>query len=215
MLKHAAGTTPIAASSIPCSPVHLSRIKPVRLIHETTESLPRSFSLSPITHNELIGFLKEYVQDTGRSVDLLLIGGLALQAYGYADRSTQDVEAEVAGNLDSLARFLRQRRVPADLGENISGWSVVAMPPGYRERASVLLEDSGLRLRLLHPVDFIIAKLRRGTEIDIEDALYVARRFSVASQEVQDAAEAAVSASPRDTVIFLFRKTVEVFCARL
>ena len=171
--------------------------------------------MPPITHNQLITFLKEYIQDTGKSVDLLLVGGLALQAYGYTDRSTQDVDAEVAGDLDSLARFLRQHQVPADLGENISGWSVVAMPPGYRERASVLLEDPGLRLRLLHPVDFIIAKLRRGTELDIEDALYVARRFGVASQAVQDAAEAAVSASPRDTMIFLFRKTIEVFCARL
>jgi hypothetical protein len=79
----------------------------------------------------------------------------------------------------------------------------------------VHLEDSGVRLRLLHPVDFVIAKLRRGTEIDIEDAIYVARRFGITPQAVQDAAEAAVSASPRDTVIFLFRKTVEVFCARL
>lgn len=171
--------------------------------------------MSPITHNQLITALTEYVRDTGRSVDLLLVGGLALQAWGYADRSTQDVDAEVAGDLDSLAQFLRQHHVPADLGENISGWSVVAMPPGYRERASVLLEESGLRVRLLHPVDFIIAKLRRGTEIDIEDALYVAQRFSVTPQAVQDAAEAAVSASPKDTVIFLFRKTVEVFCARL
>jgi len=171
--------------------------------------------LSPITLNQLVALLKEYVQDTGGSLDLILVGGLALQAYGYAERATQDVDAEVAGDIDSLARFLRRHQLPADLGENMSGWSVVAMPPGYRERASVLLEDSRLRLRLLHPVDFIIAKLRRGTEIDIEDAVYVARRFGVTPQEVQDAAEAAVSASPRDTVIFLFRKTVEVFCARL
>jgi hypothetical protein len=190
-------------------------MRPVRSIRETTESLPRSFSLSPITHNQLITFLKEYVQDTGRSVDLLLVGGLALQAYGYADRSTQDVDAEVAGDLDSLARFLRQHHVPADLGENISGWSVVAMPPGYRERASVLLEDSGLRLRLLHPVDVFFSKLRRGTQIYIDVAVYVARRFAVTPQAVRDAAEAAVAASPRDTVIFLFRKTVELFCARL
>lgn len=215
MPKHAAGTTPTAALSIPCLPVRRFLMRPVRSIGENTESLPRSFSLSPITHNQLITFLKEYVQDTGRSVDLLLVGGLALQAYGYTDRSTQGVNAEVMGDLDSLAGFLRQHQVPADLGENISGWSVVAMPPGYRERASVLLEDSGVRLRLLHPADFIIAKLRRGTEIDIEDALYVARRFGVASQAVQDAAEAAVAASPKDTVIFLFRKTVELFCARL
>ncbi|MBI2091357.1 MAG: hypothetical protein HYT78_21895 [Deltaproteobacteria bacterium] len=171
--------------------------------------------MSPITLNQLVALLKEYVRDAGSSVDLLLVGGLALQAYGYAERTTQDVDAEVVGDLDSLARFLRRHQVPADLGENMSGWSVVAMPPGYRERASVLLEDSGLRLRLLHPVDFVIAKLRRGTEIDIEDAVYVARRFGVPPQAVRDAAEAAVSASPRDTVIFLFRKTVEVFCGRL
>jgi hypothetical protein len=171
--------------------------------------------LSPITHNQLIALLKDYVRDTGRSVDLLLVGGLALQAYGYAERSTQDVDAEVVGDVDALARFLRQHGVPADLGENISGWSVVAMPPGYRERASVWLEDSGVRLRLLHPVDFIIAKLRRGTEIDIEDADYVARRFAITPQAVHDAAEAAVAASPRDTVIFLFRKTVDLFCARV
>jgi hypothetical protein len=215
MPKRAAGTTPIAALSIPCFTVRLCLTIPVRSIRETIESLPRSFNLSPITHNQLVTFLKEYVRDTGKSVDLLLVGGLALQAWGYADRSTQDVDAEVAGDLDSLAQFLRRHQVPADLGENISGWSVVAMPPGYRERASVLLEDSGLRLRLLHPVDFIIAKLRRGTEIDIEDALYVARRFNVTPQAIQHAAEAAVSASPKDTLIFLFRKTVEVFCARL
>ena len=70
-------------------------MSPARLIPGTIESLPRSFSLSPITINQLITLLEEYVRQTGRSVDLLLVGGLALQAYGYADRSTQDVDGEV------------------------------------------------------------------------------------------------------------------------
>ena len=190
-------------------------MSPARLIPGTIESLPRSFSLSPITINRLITLLGEYLQQTGTSVDLLLVGGLALQAYGYEGRSTQDVDGEVAGDLDSLVRFLRQHQVPADLGENMSGWSVVAMPPGYRDRVSVLYEKPGLRLRLLHPIDFVIAKLRRGTEIDIEDAAYVARRFNITPEAVSEAAEAAISASPRDTAVFLFRKTVEIFCTRL
>lgn len=171
--------------------------------------------MPPITAERLASLLAEYVRQTGASVDILLVGGLALQAYGYADRSTQDVDGEMVGNLEPLAEFLRRQGVPADLGENMSGWSVVAMPPGYRERASVWLEQPGLRLRLLHPTDFIIAKLRRGTDLDLEDAGYVARRFGVTAQTVQDAAGAAIAASPKDTAQFLFRKTVELFCARL
>ena len=215
MSKHAAGTTPTAALSIQWLAAHLFLMSPARLIPGTIESLPRSFSLLPITINRLITLLEEYVQQTGASVDLLLVGGLALQAYGYGDRSTQDVDGEVVGDLDSLVRFLRQHQVPADLGENMSGWSVVAMAPGYRDRVSVLHEKPGLRLRLLHPIDFVIAKLRRGTEIDIEDATYVARHFDITPAAVSEAAEAAISASPRDTAVFLFRKTVEIFCTRL
>lgn len=169
----------------------------------------------PVTTERLSKLLEEYVRQSGASVDLLLVGGLALQAYGYVDRATQDVDGEIAGDLEPLVAFLRQHDIPADLGENMSGWAVIAMPPGYRDRASVLCEQPGLRLRLLHPTDFVIAKLRRGTELDMEDAEYVARRFGVTSQATQEAAEAAIGASPKDTALFLFRKTVQVFCARL
>lgn len=168
-----------------------------------------------VTTERLSKLLEEYVRQTGASVDLLLVGGLALQAYGYTDRATSDVDGEMTGDLEPLVEFLRQHHIPADLGENMSGWSVIAMPPGYRDRASVLHEQPHLRLRLLHPVDFVIAKLRRGTDLDLEDAEYVARRFGVTSQAVQEAAESAIIASPKDTALFLFRKTVHLFCARL
>jgi Nucleotidyltransferase of unknown function (DUF6036) len=171
--------------------------------------------LSRLTTERLSTLLEEYVRQTGVSVDLLLVGGLALQAYGYADRATQDVDGEVTGDLEPLVEFLRQHNIPADLGENMSGWSVIAMPPGYRDRTSVMYEQPGLRVRLLHPTDFVIAKLRRGTELDLEDAEYVVRRFDVTPEAVQTAAAAALMASPKDTALFLFRKTVEIFCARL
>lgn len=169
----------------------------------------------PITTDQLRALLREYVRNTGASVDLLLVGGLALQAYGLVERATQDIDGELIGDPEPLAQYLRGHQIPADLGENMSGWSVVAMPPGYRDRASVFLEEPGLRIRLLSPADFIIAKLRRGTELDLEDALYVARRFGVTTAAVQNAAEAAIGASPKDTALFAFRKIVQLFCGRL
>jgi hypothetical protein len=171
--------------------------------------------LSALTIDRLIALLTDYVRQTEATVDIILIGGLALQAYGDTNRATQDVDGELIGDLGPLVRFLADHQIPADLGENISGWSVIAMPPGYRERASILLEQPNLRLRLLDPRDFIVSKLRRGTDLDLDDAASVAKRFHVAELAVRAAAGAAVAASPADTTLFMFRKTVDLFCARL
>lgn len=171
--------------------------------------------MSPLTTDRLTALLTDYVRQTGATVDILLIGGLAMQAYGETDRATRDVDGELVGELAPLVQFLADHQVPADLGENISGWSVVAMPPGYRDRASVLVEKPGLRLRLLAPADFIVAKLRRGTDLDLEDAAFVARRFGVTAAAVQATAASAIGASPQDTTLFTFRKTVDLFCVRI
>ena len=180
----------------------------------TTVCLQRQFVLSSVTIKRLTESLEEYVRGTGASVDILLIGGLALQAYGYSDRVTVDMDGEMAGDPEPLVIFLRARQIPADLGEDLSRWSVIAMPPGYRERTSVLLEQPGLRLRLLHPIDFVIAKLRRGTDLDLQDAAYVMRRFDLSIQAVEEAAASAIAASPKDTTLFLFRTIVQAFCGR-
>lgn len=171
--------------------------------------------MPPLTSDRLITPLEDFVRRTGESVDLLLVRGLALQAYGYVDRVTQDVDGEIAGNLEPLATFLREHEVPADLGENMSGWAVVAMPPGYRDRATLWIDRRGPRLRLLAPTDFIIAKLRRGTDLDLDDARFVAHRFGVTVEALRAAAASAVAASPNDTALFIFRKTVESFCSQL
>ena len=165
----------------------------------------------PLNLDAVTTLLREYVTQRQQAVELILIGGLALQAYGVLDRVTVDVDGELAGELEPLLEFLRSRQVPADLGENISGWSVVAMPPGYRDRTSVWHEDGKLRIRLLHPVDFVIAKLRRGTEQDFEDAQEVVMRFHIPPADIQIAADSAMQASPKDTALFTFRKTVDVF----
>jgi hypothetical protein len=76
-------------------------------------------------------------------------------------------------------------------------------------------EDGGLRIRLLHPVDFVIAKLRRGTEQDLDDAQEVVLRFHLSPVDIQVASDSAIQASPKDTALFTFRKTVDLFCQRL
>ncbi len=77
------------------------------------------------------------------------------------------MDAEIAGPIGSLLDFLTRAQVPADLTQSFLGWSIVAMPPGCRDR-------SNLRIRVLTPLDFVLAKLRRGTDVDLEDALLVA-----------------------------------------
>jgi hypothetical protein len=67
----------------------------------------------------------------------------------------------------------------------------------------------------LAPVDFIIAKLRRGTDEDLADAAWIAARFHISAPPVCAAADAALAASLEDTALFLFQRTVERFCAML
>lgn len=165
-----------------------------------------------LTAEHLIELLTRYVADTGTSIDLLLVGALALHAYGVPVRATFDVDAELQGPLESLRDYLSARKIPADLTQNFSGWSVVAMPPGYRNRAVDLVNQPGLRVRVLSPVDFVIAKLRRGTELDLDDALLVARHHRLSNETIQASARQALDASPQDTTLFLFQKTVDLFC---
>lgn len=168
-----------------------------------------------LTLDQLIPLLTRYVTETGDTLDLLLIGALALPAYGIEGRATHDVDAEVAGPIGSLLDFLTSAQVPADLTQNFSGWSIVAMPPGYRDRATILIDQPNLRIRVLTPLDFVLAKLRRGTDVDFEDALLVAQRHRISAEGVRSNAQAALAASPQDTAIFLFRKTIELFCQNL
>jgi hypothetical protein len=171
--------------------------------------------LSALTAEQVIELLTSYTRETGASVEILLVGALALQAYGYQERVTRDLDAEVVGSIEPLTEFLRQHSIPADLTSNFSGWSIVSMPPGYRDRATILVHQSNLRVRLLAPIDFVIAKLRRGTDLDLDDAAFVAKRFHLTPEQILTASSAALAASPKDTALFLFRKTVDLFCQSL
>ncbi|MBI4715051.1 MAG: hypothetical protein HY760_03790 [Nitrospirae bacterium] len=171
--------------------------------------------MSPIELDRVVDLLKMFALEKGKSLRVTLLGGLALQYYGMENRATVDLDAEVEGDVEGAFHFLKSHQVPSDLGENISGWSVVAMPPGYRERAMTLYRDPYLEIRVLSPQDFVIAKLRRFTEEDIDDALFVVRKYGISAATVRESSEEAVRHSVQDTALFLFRRNVQVFVEKI
>ena len=171
--------------------------------------------MSQIDLERIIELLKEFTTASKSTLEITVLGGLALQYYGKRERITIDIDGEIKGDLEGVFNFLKSNNIPADIGENVSGWSVVAMPPGYRERVIAIYRDEFLTVNVLHPLDFVIAKLRRFTEEDIEDALFVAKKYNLSAGEIERLAEEAIGNSPKDTMLFMFRKNVSTFISRV
>lgn len=171
--------------------------------------------MSQVDLDRVIELLKEFAHLKKGRLQLILVGALALQHYGMRERATFDLDAEVSGDLEGLFQFLKDRQIPADLGEDISGWSVIAMPPGYRDRTVTLYEDAHLEVKALSPLDLIIAKLRRFTEEDIQDALFVAGKYHIRAEAIERAADEAIQSSAKDTALFLFKKNVQLFVQKV
>ncbi len=169
----------------------------------------------PLGLEKIIELLKEFTEESKNALEIILIGGLALHYYGSKERITVDIDAEVKGDVEKLVRFLKSKEIPSDLGENISGWSVINLPSLYRERAITIHKDELLTVKVLHPLDFIMAKLRRFTDEDLEDALFVAKKFNLRQGDVKEAANSAIENSPADTALFIFKKNVELFVAKM
>ncbi len=171
--------------------------------------------MSQLNIEVIIDLLKEYTIKEKKPLEITLIGGLALHYYGMKDRSTIDVDGEVKGDVKGLIDFFTSKKIPSDLGENIAGWSVINMPAQYRERAITIHQDDLLAVKVLHPLDFVIAKLRRFTDEDIEDALYVVKKYTLKVNDINEAANNAINNTPVDTAIFIFKKNVNYFLEKL
>lgn len=169
--------------------------------------------MSGIKLDKVIRLLKKFSK--GSRLEIILIGGLSLEYYGLRDRATMDIDAEVKGDVDKLSDFLKKNKIPSDIGEDISRWSLISLPPGYKERAATVYSDDRLKVKILSPIDFIIAKLRRGTEEDLNDAIFIAGKASLKVKDIKNAAEQAVKHSPRDTAVFIFNKNVDIFINKL
>lgn len=169
--------------------------------------------MSRLKLKDIIRLLREFSRN-GHPLEIILVGGLSMEYYGLKERATLDIDAEVKGDIEELLSFLKKNKIPADIGEDISKWSLISLPAAYRQRATTIHSDDNLKIKVLSPLDFIVAKLRRFTEEDLEDALFVARKFRVKIKDIRTAAEEAIKSSPKDTAIFIFKKNLEVFTAK-
>lgn len=71
--------------------------------------------MSPINLDSLKTLLREYVIQSQQAIEVILIGGLALQAYGVHDRVTVDVDGELAGELEPQDTILFTFRKTVEL----------------------------------------------------------------------------------------------------
>jgi hypothetical protein len=71
--------------------------------------------LSALALDHILRLLEEYVCQSGQRLDVLLIGRLALYAYGSQEARTDDVDAELAQDVEEVGAFLKQHGVPSNL----------------------------------------------------------------------------------------------------
>lgn len=159
--------------------------------------------------------LKEFAEKEHESLEVIILGGIAMEYYGKIDRTTMDLDAEVKGNVDKLYDYLQNKGISSDIGEDISRWGIVSMPPDYRAKAMSIYQDPALTIKVLHPLHFVISKLRRATEIDIQDALFVAQKYKIKKEDLRNLVDLTIKNSPKDNALFMFKKTTEYFLKKL
>lgn len=148
-----------------------------------------------------------------KKLKVIICGGLAVIAYGMTNRQTLDIDAEVDSDFRVIERLKKNLKLPAELTTDISRWSMVDIPPGYRERTVRLdiVKTKNIKVFLLSPIDLIISKLRVFRDKDIEDAIYLVKKFKIKKSEIIRASNQAVKTSPPSTELLRFKKTIQHF----
>ncbi|MFN3479893.1 MAG: DUF6036 family nucleotidyltransferase [Thermodesulfovibrionales bacterium] len=140
-------------------------------------------------------------------IEIIIVGGLAMQAYGLSLRKTVDLDGEIKASDESYLKVIREltkKSVVCNISDNLDRWGVIPMPDGYRERSTVYHQKTNLTVKILDPVDFVISMLRRGTEEDLQDAEEVVKHFNIRKSDIASRLE--IISLPKDTESLLFKK---------
>jgi len=152
---------------------------------------------------DIISVFKDIAIKTKEPLEIIIVGAQSI---------TMDIDAEVIrGDVEKIYLELKNMGYVSDLSENISGWSVISMPKGYRQRTIEIYKDENLKISVLNPYDFILMKLRRGTNQDIEDALAVAVKNKISIEKLEDYFQSALESSIKDTALFNFKLIYNTF----
>ncbi len=143
---------------------------------------------------------------------IIAVGRSALELYGIEAQYTQDIDFELIADEEAwneIGRLIERLRVRADYGEDFDRWSVVPMPKAYRERVKCVMKFGGVEICVLDPIDYVIAKLRRGTFEDETDARAVMKKFNLSREDIEK--RLGLIELIKDVEFFLFKKRMESF----
>jgi hypothetical protein len=125
--------------------------------------------------------IENFARSKKESIELLLVGGLAMSFYGIP-RYTIDIDAEIKCSDETyfeLIEYLKKENISFNISDNISSWGIIPLPANYRRRAKTVYKSDYLILKILDPVDFVFSKLLRGTEEDFNDVTEVIRKYKI------------------------------------
>ncbi|RJQ41084.1 MAG: hypothetical protein C4550_02430 [Nitrospiraceae bacterium] len=148
-----------------------------------------------------------------KNLRIILCGGLAAIAYGLEERSTLDIDAEVDADFKIIEKLKNNIRFPSELTADISRWSMIDIPEGYRGRAVPfnLVQTKSIKIFLLSPLDLIISKLRVFRDKDIADAVFLIKKFNIKKSEILKASKQSIAQSPPSTELLRFKKSLAHF----
>lgn len=153
--------------------------------------------------------IENFFKEKETFAEIILIGGLAMEYYG-SPKYTLDIDGEIHCDEKEYYEFLDylvKEKINFNLGEDISGWGIIPLPEGYRERAITVHESEFLKLKILEPVDFVYSKLLRGTEEDFEDIVKVIKKFKLTKQDILNKEH--LVKYPKDPETLFFKKKLQ------
>ena len=158
---------------------------------------------------KLVNFLSK---NTDKNIEIIVVGGTAMSFYGDY-RTTMDIDAEIINcpeNLyKNLLEHLKENKIQFNIDEDFDSWGMVPMPLGYRERAIPVYNEGNITVKTLEPIDFIISKLRRGADIDINDAEKIVSRNNITEKAIRERASKIEFIKTEET--FWFKQRLEMF----
>ena len=158
---------------------------------------------------KLVNFLSK---NTDENIEIIVVGGTAMSFYGDY-RTTMDIDAEILNCPEDLYKdsleHLKENKIQFNIDEDFDGWGMVPMPSGYRERATPVYKEGNITVKTLEPIDFIISKLRRGADIDINDAEKIVSRNNVTEKAIRERVSEIEFIKTEET--FWFKQRLERF----
>jgi hypothetical protein len=154
--------------------------------------------------------LSAFVED---EIDIYLLGGCALIILG-ASRMTQDIDFEVRGasddTIEKIQQYCNTENVPINFSEDAGKWGMIKI---NNNRNTTLPYDKfgNITVRIFDPYDMCVGKIERFTDIDIQDVIFLIKKFSMKPEEILSVLAKALKESVKSEKNFLFRKQVESF----